>query len=91
MKYFFFTFITQNYFIVQNDIRRNLTHYFLTKILTERELQQIAFNHSWDMGFQDLIILYEKCTAKPYSFLIIDTTLASDKSSPFRTNLLERI
>ena len=35
--------------------------------------------------------LFKKCTAKPYSFLIIDTTLASDNSSRFRTNSLERI
>ena len=35
--------------------------------------------------------LYKKCTEKPYSFLVIDTTLASDNSSRFRKNLLERI
>ena len=61
------------------------------KIKKKTELQQITFNHSWDIGMQDLIILYKKCTAKPYSFLIIDTTLASDNSSPIRKNLLERI
>ena len=35
--------------------------------------------------------LYKKCTAKPYSVLFIDTTLALDNSSRFRNNLLERI
>ena len=35
--------------------------------------------------------LYKKCTAKPYSFFVIDTTYASDSSSHFRKNLLERI
>ena len=35
--------------------------------------------------------LYKKCTAKPYSFLVIDNTLASDNSLHFRKNLLERI
>ena len=34
--------------------------------------------------------LYKKHIAKPYSFLAIDTTLASDNSSHFRKNLLER-
>ena len=57
----------------------------------KRELQQIAFNNSSDIYFQDLTNLYTKCTAKPYSFLFIDTTLASDNSSRFRKNLLERI
>ena len=35
--------------------------------------------------------LYKKCIAKPYSFLVIDTTLASDNPLRFRKNLLERI
>ena len=35
--------------------------------------------------------LYKKCTAKPYSFLVIRITLASDYPLHFRNNLLERI
>ena len=35
--------------------------------------------------------LYKKCTAKPYSFLAADATLASDNPSRFRKSLLERI
>ena len=33
---------------------------------------------------------YKKCTAKPFSFLVTDATLASDNPSCFRENLLER-
>ena len=33
----------------------------------------------------------KKCNVKSYSFFIIDSTLASDHSLPFRENLLERI
>ena len=61
------------------------------KIPNKREIQQIAFNHSSDIDFQDLLNLYKKCTAKPYSFLVIDSTLASDNASRFRKNILERI
>ena len=61
------------------------------KISNKRELQKIAFNHSSDIEFRDFMNLYKKCIAKPYSFLVIDTTLTSDKSLPFRKNLLERI
>ena len=50
------------------------------KIPNKGELQQIAFNHSSDIDFHDFMNLYKKCTAKPYSFLVIDTTLASDNS-----------
>ena len=56
-----------------------------------RELQQIAFNHSSDINFRDFMNLYKECTRKPYSLLVIDTTLASDKSSRSRKDLLETI
>ena len=61
------------------------------KIPNKKELQQIAFNHSSDIDFQDFMNPYKKCTAKPYSFLLINATLVSDNSSCFRKNLLERI
>ena len=35
--------------------------------------------------------LYEQCTSNPYSFLINDTTLASDNPLCFTRNLFERI
>ena len=40
---------------------------------------------------QVLMNLNWKSTAKPYSFLVIDATLASDNLSHFRKNLLKRI
>ena len=62
----------------------------IVKITNKKELQQISFNHSSDIGFKDFMNL-RKCTAKPYCFLVIDTTLASDNSLRFRKNLMERI
>ena len=82
-----FVFITESYFTVPKNIRPNSTHYFVMKIPNKRELQQIAFNHSSDNGFHDFMNLYKKCSAKPYLFLVIDTTLASDNSSCFRKNI----
>ena len=61
------------------------------KILNKQDLLQIAFNYSSDIDFKDFMNLYKKCTTKPYSFLVIDATLASDNPSRFRKNLLERI
>ena len=58
------------------------------KISSKRELQQNAFNHSSDIDFKDFLNFYKKCTAKPFSFLVIDTTLASDNFSRFGKNLL---
>ena len=61
------------------------------KISNKRELQQITFNHSSDFDFREFMNLYKKCTAKPCSFLVIDTTLASDSSLHFTKNILERM
>ena len=84
-------FITQSCFAVPQDIRLNSIHYFIMKIPNKRDLQQIAFNHSSDIDFQHFVNCYKKCTAKPYSFLVIDTTFASDNPLCFRKNLSERI
>ena len=84
-------FIMQSYLAVPKNIRLKSTHHFLMKIPNRRELQQIAFNHSLDIDFQDFVNLYQKFTEKQYPFLVIDTTLASDIPICFRKNLLEKI
>ena len=61
------------------------------KISNKRELQQTAFNHSSGIDFQDFMNLYKKCTIKPYSSLVVDTTFSLGNSLSFRKNLLERI
>ena len=81
-------FITQSYFKVPKDVRLNSTHFFIMKIPNEKELQQTALNHSSDIDFNDLMKIYKKFTAKPYSFLVNDTTLPSDDPLRFRMNLL---
>ena len=48
-------FITQSYFKVPKDVRLNTTHFFITKIPNEIELQQIALNHSSDTSTKDFI------------------------------------
>ena len=82
-------FITQCYILL-------CQHYFMMKISSKRELQQIAFNHSSDIDFEDSVNLYKKCNAKPCYFnhiniLVIDATPASDDPLHFRKNLVERI
>ena len=80
-------FITQSYFKVPKDVRLNTSHFFIAKIPNKRELQQIAINHSSDISTKDFTNIYRKCTAEPYSFLVNDTTLASDNPLRFRKNL----
>ena len=70
------------------DVRLNSTHFFIMKIPNKRELQQIALNHSSDIDFKDFMKIYKKCTAKPYSFLVNDTTSPSDEPLRFRMNFL---
>ena len=63
------------------------------KILNKRELKQITYSsdNSSDIDSRDFMNFYKKCTAKPYSFLVIDSSLASANPLHFRNNLLEII
>ena len=70
-----FVFISQFYFQMPKTIRLNATHYFIMKIPNKREPQQIALNHSSDIGFKDFMKVYTK---EAYSFLVNNTTLSSD-------------
>ena len=82
-------FITQSYFKVLKEVRLSTTHFFIMKISNKRELQQITLNHSSDIDSKDFMKIYRKCTAEPYSSLVIDTTLPSDNCLKFRKNLLK--
>ena len=72
---------------VPKDVRLNTTHFFISKIPNKRELWEVAINHSSDIKTEDFINIYRECTAEPYSFLVNDTTLASDNPLRFRKNL----
>ena len=82
-------FITQSYFKMAKDVRLNSTHFFIMKIPNKIELQKITLHHSFDIDFKDVIKIYERFTAEPYSFLVNDTTLPSDDPLSFRKNLLK--
>ena len=81
-------FISQSYFKVPKTIRISATHYFIMKIPSKRELQQIASSHSSDIDFKDFMKLYKDYTKEPYSFLVNDAILSSDNPLRFRKNLL---
>ena len=80
-------FITQWYFKVPKDVRLNTSHFFIAKILNKRDLLQIAINHSSDISTKDFGNIYRKCIYEPYSFLVIDTMLASTNPWRFRKNI----
>ena len=84
-------FTTLYYFAVPKDIRLNSTHYFIMKIPNRWQPRQTAFTHSSDIDFRYDVDLYKKRTAKPYSFLAIDSTFASHNPLHSRNNLLEII
>ena len=72
-------FIIQSYFAVPKNFGPNSTHYFIMKISNKWDLEQISFNGSSDIDFKFFMNLFKKCTAKPYYFLVIDATLASER------------
>ena len=76
-------FITQSYFRVPTVVRLNTAHFCIVKIPNKRELQQIVINHSSDIKTEDFINIFRECTAESYSFLVNNTTVASD--NPLRS------
>ena len=71
-----------SYFRVPKDVGLNSTPFFIMKIPNERELKQIALNHSADINHKDFTKVYRKCISEPYSFLVNDTTLPPN--NPFK-------
>ena len=53
----FLVFITQSCFAVPKNIKLNSTHYLVMKVPNKKELQQIAFNLSPYIDFQDFMNL----------------------------------
>ena len=66
-------FITQSYFRTPKDVRLNSTHYILTKMGNKKELKSIAEENSGHLDFKDFLKIYNHCTNKPYSFMMVDT------------------
>ena len=79
-------FITQSYFKFPKDVRLNSTHYLIIKIHNKREVQNLAFDHSADIGYKDFLKIYRNCTNDPYSFLTVHTTLPANNPMIFRKN-----
>ena len=65
----------------------NTGHSFIAKIPNNRELPQIAINHSSGISTKDFAKIYKKYTDEPYPFLVNDTTLTSNNPLRFRKNL----
>ena len=66
-------FITQSYFRALKDARLNSTHYILMKIGNKKELKGIAEEESGHLDYKDFLKIYNYCTRKPYSYMLIDT------------------
>ena len=52
-------FVTQSYFSVPKNIRLNSAYYFMLKIPNKPELQEVTFNHSSDIDFENFMNLYK--------------------------------
>ena len=57
----------------------------------KQDFPQIAFNYSSDIDCKDFVNLLKKCIAKPYSFIVIDTTAAWDNILCSRKYILQRL
>ena len=68
-------FISKSYFTLPKDVRLISTHFFIIKIPNKLELQQIAFDHSSDIAFNDFMNIYKNYIAKLHAFLLNNSTL----------------
>ena len=66
-------FITQSYFRTPKDARLNTTYYILMKMGNKKELKIVAEENSGHLDFKDFLKIYNYCTNKPYSFMMVDT------------------
>ena len=56
------------------------------KIQSKKELQNIAQGNSGDIDFKNFLKTYKDYISKPYSCMIIDTTVPSNNPMRFRKN-----
>ena len=66
-------FVTQSYFRTPKDARLNSTHDILMEMGNKKELKSIAEENSGYLDFKDFLKIYNHCTDKPYSFMMVDT------------------
>ena len=75
---------SKEYYTIQHTIS-------LWKFQTKESFKKLHLIIHQILNFQDFMNVHKKCAAKPYSFLVIDTTLTLDNPLRFRENLVERI
>ena len=85
-------FVTQSYFTGSKNIIQNILHTILLwKYQINERLNKLHLMIHQILNFKTFNNLYKTCPAKPFSFLVVDATFASDNPLWFRNNLLEII
>ena len=85
-------FVTQSYFTGSKNIIQNILHTILLwKYQINERLNKLHLMIHQILTFKTFNNLYKTCLAKPFSFLVVDATFASDNPLWFRNNLLEII
>ena len=54
------------------------------KINNNKNLRNIAINHSADIDYKDFMKIYRECTREPFNILTTDTTLPASNPLKFR-------
>ena len=54
------------------------------KINNNKNLRNIAINHSADIDYKDFMKIYRECTREPFKILTTDTTLPASNPLKFR-------
>jgi hypothetical protein len=80
---------SQSYFSIPKVCRLNSTHVILRKLSTMRDLRLILSDYELDLTREQLLDMYNECTADNESFLMID--VIGPPETRFRRNFLENI
>ena len=80
-------FISQSYFKIPKIIRNNCNYMIILKLSGNREVNVILSEFGLGVSKEELLKIYEYCTAEKFSPLVID--MDEDKSLRFRRGLIE--
>lgn len=82
-------YLTQSYFAVPKVIRLQASYIILKKLSSLRDLNLVIKDFNLDKSKEEMLAMYQHCTAEPLSFLMVDINVAPEQR--FRKNFLQCI
>jgi len=78
-------YLSQSYYDTPKMIRKNCTHFAIYRFASDREVQELAKDHSGHLGKERFKDMYHQCVQFPYHFMFIDK-VTKDQNLQYRVN-----